>query len=306
MPDWLDAVSPIRLAIRRSQFEQSLVLQERPLLNGQRGMRRGSSRIWVGMSLRSLAELNSEGGTGGGRRSDGSGGRCRRLEGGAPRLNTSHEPCVGCWRHAGFHPGEHAGAFGLRQTVQHGVEEEDHVRGRDLRNDVALQLLQFGIAEGVLEIGKKHALFVVHVLQVVGDEEGEPAIKAGEQLRALVIGRDSNAFEQAPDLGEAMQVVVVVFGGMSTRARAAGIEGHMKHAVFVVEMGAAHSEVVLDPCDEAQRLRLVAGIGGADRDKVAHMRGADSLVNGAVGVMSGLWAHVEFLLCEIWAAGPCA
>jgi hypothetical protein len=46
-----------------------------------------------------------------------------------------------------------------------------------------------------LEIGKKHALFVVHVLQVMGDEEGEPAIKAGEQHRALVIGRHSNAFE---------------------------------------------------------------------------------------------------------------
>jgi hypothetical protein len=101
-----------------------------------------------------------------------------------------------------------------------------------------------------------------------------------------------------------MQVVVMVLGGMGARARAAGIEGHMEHTVLVVEMGVAHGEVVLDPGDEAQRLRLVACIGGADRDEVAHVRGADSFVNGAVGVMSGLEAHVAFLSFEIWAAGP--
>lgn len=80
----------------------------------------------------------------------------------------------------------------------------------------------------------------------------------------------------------------------------------MKDTVFVVEMGGAYGQVVLDPGDEAPGSFLVPWLGCADLDEATHRRCANALVNGAVGIVSGLAGHANFLMRNVWAHCPCA
>jgi len=137
---------------------------------------------------------------------------------------------------------------------------------------------------------------MVHVLKIVSHEQGEATIKACEQVRALVPSCDRDPFEQISNLCETLQVVVMILCGVGAGARTTGLQRYMKDAVLIVEVGVAHGEVILNPGNEVLDSGVVACVGGADIDEAAHVRGADALVNGAVGIVSGLAGHIAFLV----------
>jgi hypothetical protein len=80
----------------------------------------------------------------------------------------------------------------------------------------------------------------------------------------------------------------------------------MQDRILVLEMGAAHCEVLAELGDEALDLGIAGRVRRTDGDEAAHVGGANALVDRAVEIVSSLVDHQMLLASMVRTPVRCA
>ncbi len=124
----------------------------------------------------------------------------------------------------------------------------------------------------------------MHVLEVVGDEQRQRAVKSRAGGRPRVATAVAHQPGQIAQVGDGLTVVFVLAGDARRAARASGFERRVYKLVLILQVQLAHRQKTFEQAQHCGNFGVAAGVGAADlAQRVAHEQ-AQCLVDTGIDV----------------------
>ncbi|MBS7691827.1 hypothetical protein I0E98_21015 [Pseudomonas lalucatii] len=203
--------------------------------------------------------------------------RAQRVEGGGEQLG---------WG-LGAQLDEKPGALLRGQGRQHPVQDAAHLVRAERGDDALLQGDQLGVAVGFPQQTVVVALFLLHVLEVLGDEACDAAIEAVGDIAPTQGRQVGDLFGQAVQLVHFLAMQAVRRRAVAGRAGPALLQGGMHHGVLMLDVRAAEGQQVLQPGEHGAGLAAVLPVAAAEGAEGMDQVGAQALVDQRIDIETG-------------------
>ena len=193
------------------------------------------------------------------------------------------------------HAGQHAHALGRVHERHHPARDHHHLGRGDGRDQAVVDLHQLGVGVAGPQHGVVRGFLHVHVVEVVGDEEGQLSVqrlRGGGALRGRAGAQRGHG---RAERGDVALVLLVLVGDALARAGRARLDRGMHELVLVLQVRGAEVQQLEHALGGLGEVQVVFHVHAAHGQQgVGHQR-ADRLVDAAVHVHARRRAGRELL-----------